>query len=308
MNPRHLQETALRYFQEVARCGSISQAASNLHVATSAISRQISGLEENLGMALFERHARGMNLTAAGELLLAHARRSAMDAERTLHDIAALQGLQTGLIRIASSEGLAAQLLPLCIAQFRQKHQGIRFQLDVLPPHRITMLLLSGQIDIGIKFTQTAEKDIKTLFRRDAPVMALAVPGHPVTRTERISLKSLLAHPLALPGPDTTVRQMMDVACSAQNLSLDPVFSSNHMQSLHQFALSGAGVTVSALLSARHLIEQGLLQASFIHERGLLNRQIEVQALAGRRLPSIVHRFLDELLPQLEVDPLALPK
>ena len=93
MNPRHLQETALRYFQEVARCGSISQAASNLHVATSAISRQISGLEENLGMALFERHARGMNLTAAGELLLAHARRSAMDAERTLHDIAALQGL-----------------------------------------------------------------------------------------------------------------------------------------------------------------------------------------------------------------------
>lgn len=165
------------------------------------------------------------------------------------------------------------------------------------------MLLLSGQIDIGIKFTQTAEKDIKTLFRRDAPVMALAVPGHPVTRTERISLKSLLAHPLALPGPDTTVRQMMDVACSAQNLSLDPVFSSNHMQSLHQFALSGAGVTVSALLSARHLIEQGLLQASFIHERGLLNRQIEVQALAGRRLPSIVRRFLDELLPQLEIAP-----
>jgi DNA-binding transcriptional LysR family regulator len=80
------------------------------------------------------------------------------------------------------------------------------------------------------------------------------------------------------------------------------------MQSLHQFALSGAGVTVSALLSARHLIEQGLLQASFIHERGLLNRQIEVQALAGRRLPSIVRRFLDELLPQLEIDPQALPK
>lgn len=300
MNARRLQEIALRYFLEVARCGSISEAAANLHVAASAISRQISGLEENLGTPLFERHARGMTLNAAGELLAAHARRSALDAERTLHDIAALQGLQTGLVRIAASEGVAAQLLPHCIGLFRQTHQGVRFQLDVLGPQHISMLLLSGQIDIGIKFTQTAEKDIKVLFRRDAPVMALAAPGHPLMRTQRISLKTLLAHPLALPGPDTTVRQMLDVACSAQDLDLRPVLSSNHMHSLHQFALSGAGVTVSAELSARHLIEQGLLQACLIQERVLLSRQIEVQALAGRRLPPAVHSFVDFLLPRLD--------
>lgn len=301
MNARRLQDTALRYFQEVARCGSISEAAANLHVAASAISRQISSLEDSLATPLFERHARGMTLNAAGELLAAHARRSALDAERTLHDIAALQGLQTGLVRIAASEGVAAQLLPKCIALFRNEYQGVRFQLDVLGPQQITMLLLSGQIDIGIKFTQTADKDIKVLFRRDAPVMALAAPGHPATRTQRISLKSLLAHPLALPGPDTTVRQMLDVACSAQDLDLRPVLTSNHMNSLHQFALSGAGVTVSAELSARHLIEQGLLQASLIQERVLLSRQIEVQALAGRRLPSVVRQFVDFLTPHLEV-------
>lgn len=291
MNARRLQDTALRYFLEVARCGSIAEAAANLHVAGSAISRQISSLEESLATPLFERHARGMTLNAAGELLAAHARRAAMDAERTLHDIAALQGLQTGLVRIASSEGVAAQLLPQCIAQFRRQHQGVHFQLDVLAPQQITMLLLSGQIDIGIKFTQAADKDIKVLFRRDAPVMALAAPDHPATRTRRISLKSLLAHPLALPGPDTTVRQMLD---------LRPVLTSNHMNSLHQFALSGAGVTVSAELSARHLIEQGLLQASLIQERVLLGRQIEVQALAGRRLPPIVRSFVDFLTPWLE--------
>lgn len=300
MNARRLQDTALRYFQEVARCGSISEAAANLHVAASAISRQISSLEDSLSTPLFERHARGMTLNAAGELLAAHARRSALDAERTLHDIAALQGLQTGLVRIGASEGVAAQLLPQCIALFRNDYPGVRFQLDVLGPQQITMLLHSGQIDIGIKFTQTADKDIKVLFRRDAPVMALAAPGHPVTRTQRISLKSLLAHPLALPGPDTTVRQMLDVACSAQDLDLRPVLTSNHMNSLHQFALAGAGVTVSAELSARHLIEQGLLQACLIQERVLLSRQIEIQALAGRRLPSMVRSFVDFLTPHLE--------
>lgn len=300
MNARRLQDTALRYFQEVARCGSISQAAANLHVAASAISRQISSLEDSLATPLFERHARGVTLNAAGELLAAHARRSALDAERTLHDIAALQGLQTGLVRVGASEGVAAQLLPRCIALFRNDYPGVHFQLDVLGPQQITMLLLSGQIDIGIKFTQTADKDIKVLFRRDAPVMALAAPGHPVTRIQRISLKSLLAHPLALPGPDTTVRQMLDVACSAQDLDLRPVLTSNHMNSLHQFALAGAGVTVSAELSARHLIEQGLLQASLIQERVLLSRQIEIQALAGRRLPSMARSFVDFLTPHLE--------
>ena len=59
-------------------------------------------------------------------------------------------------------------------------------------------------------------------------------------------------------------------------------------------------MTVSNKQSARHLIEQGLLQASLIQERVLLGRQIEVQALAGRRLPPIVRSFVDFLTPWLE--------
>src|SRR5689334_14869492 len=64
----------MRHFLEVARSGSVSQAAARLFVASSAVSRQITKLEDSLGTPLFERHARGMALNAAGERLAAHLR------------------------------------------------------------------------------------------------------------------------------------------------------------------------------------------------------------------------------------------
>ena len=66
----YLQETALRYFLEVVQCGSVSLASQRLHVAMSAISRQIQGLEDEVGVALFLRHTRAVELTSAGAQLL----------------------------------------------------------------------------------------------------------------------------------------------------------------------------------------------------------------------------------------------
>ena len=80
----------LRYFLEVARTGSVNQAAQRLHVAASAVSRQLGKLEDSLGVVLFERQARGMALTEAGARLMAHA--SAHDAQ-ALELVEQLHGL-----------------------------------------------------------------------------------------------------------------------------------------------------------------------------------------------------------------------
>ena len=91
----------LRYFLEVARTGSVNQAAQRLHVAASAVSRQLGKLEDSLGVVLFERQARGMNLTEAGTRLLAHA--SAHDAQ-ALELVEQLQDLSAqGALRVQAS-------------------------------------------------------------------------------------------------------------------------------------------------------------------------------------------------------------
>ncbi|GGX35676.1 LysR family transcriptional regulator [Streptomyces noursei] len=82
-----LMPVSLAYFLEVARTGAVSEAAQNLLVAPSAISRQIAKLEAGVGVPLFVRHPRGMTLTDAGSRLLAHARRSEAESAALLTEL-----------------------------------------------------------------------------------------------------------------------------------------------------------------------------------------------------------------------------
>ncbi|EGD05660.1 LysR family transcriptional regulator, partial [Burkholderia sp. TJI49] len=86
-----LHGLALRYFVEVARTGSISDASARLHVAVSAISRQIAKLESELGAPLFERHSKGVQLTAFGEALLPHATLLQHEAEHAREELDAMR-------------------------------------------------------------------------------------------------------------------------------------------------------------------------------------------------------------------------
>lgn len=306
MRVRHLQETALRYFFEVARCGSLTEASERLHVAASAISRQITGLERALGTALFERHPRGMVLNAAGEILATHARRVSLDAERAMKEILALQGLRSGKVRIVASEGFANEFLPPLIVAFRALNEGIVFELNVEPPAQVSARVRAGDADIGLKFSRAPEKEIKVEYRQPAPVLALMRPEHPLAQAKSVTLARLSAYPLALPAPDTTVRQMIDIECSRQQLLMDAVLSSNNMTTLHNFVLHGGGISVSGEVSVRHLVAAGALVAIPIRDRGMDGRDIEVQTLVGRTLPQAVQSFLDYLKQRLPGQPCAV--
>ncbi len=177
MRAHQLQDTALRYFLEVAQCGSITEASARLHVAASALSRQIAGLEAQLGAPLFERHPRGMVLTEAGEILARHARRAHLDAERALGEIGALRGLRAGQVRLATSDAFANELVPRLCARFQQAHQGIRFSVQVLPTAEVPGAVRGGAADIGLCFSRAPEKDIEVAYRQSAPVQALLPPA-----------------------------------------------------------------------------------------------------------------------------------
>lgn len=299
MNTRHLQETALRYFHEVVRHGSISEAAHHLHVAPSAISRQITRLEQLLGTTLFERHARGMVPTAEGEILADHARRTQLDAEKAVIEIMALRGLRAGRVRIAASEAFVNEFLPPLITQFQQAHESIEFELNSAPPHMVSRWVRNGETDIGIKFSHTPDPDVEVAFRRQAPVVAVMHPTHALARKRSLTLEHLAACQLALPTTDTTLRQMLDIACSHLQIHLKPSFTSNNMMALHNYAAAGHGVTVSSLLSVRKQVSGGTLAAVPLRDQVLDLRHLEVQTLAGRSLPVAVAAFLDLLKGQL---------
>lgn len=298
-----LQDTALRYFLEVAQVGSLTEASLRLHVATSAISRQISGLEQTLGTPLFERQPRGMVLTAAGEILAVHARRSRMDAEHALEGIRALQGLRSGKVRLAITEGFASEFLPRLMQQFRLQHPQIQFQVSVLLPAEVPQQVRQANADMGLTFSRQPERDIRVEYRQPAPLLAVMRPDHPLAGLKTVSLRAMCAHSLALPMPSTTVRQMIDIACSRQQLPLEPVLSTNHWPTLVGFVCHGGGLTVAGEVTTRQMVTTGTLRAIPIRDHGMGLRDIELQTLAGRTLPHAAQRFLDYLKTMLPAAP-----
>src|SRR4029453_19150761 len=180
--------TGLRYFAAVARHRSIREAAEELHVAQSALSRQIQKLGEEFGAALLQRHARGIELTSAGEIFLRYARSSLRQAERVRSELEALRGLQRGTVRIHSIESLVQHLLPRALAKFSERHPGITFDVSIDGTDRIVAAVREGRTDIGLAFYPPAECEVSTAFRMREPLFALMSKNHPLAGRSRISL------------------------------------------------------------------------------------------------------------------------
>lgn len=294
-----LQDTALRYFLEVVRSGSVSEAATRLNVSPSAVSRQISAMEQWLGTPLFERQARGMAPNAAGELMAAHAKRGAMESARVVSDIQALQGLRRGQVRLASSSGFAVEFLPRVMSEFRKQFPGIVFHLRVLAPALVTSAVRNGEVDIGLTYSRTAERDILVQHMQAAPVYAIMSPAHPLARHTSVTLTQMQPYPIALPDRDNTVRQLFDIGCSQRRLVFEPVLVSDHFETLSSFVLHGGGLSIAGEITVRERLQRGELYAASIREAGMGGRAIEVQTLSNRTLPQGVLAFLDFLRPRL---------
>lgn len=295
INQRVLQEMALRHFMEVVHAGSVTEAAARLDVAPSAVSRQIARLERELDTLLFDRRARGMVLNSAGELLAAHARRTWLDIERVTEDILALRGLRVGQVRIAATEGFAYEFLPSLIAQFQAQRPGIVFLLDMCVPSEVVRRVREGEADIGVTVSLSSERGLEVELRHPAPVLAVMAAKHPLALKRQLSLTQVLAYPLALPAPASTLRQLLDISCSRQGLHLQPVVTSTHLYPLVNYVIGTQAITFCGETALHQHLASGALRAVPLRDREMNERHFEVQSLAGRHLPDAARAFINHL-------------
>lgn len=295
INPRVLQEVSLRYFMEVAHAGSVTEAAARLEVAPSAVSRQIARLERELDTLLFERRARGMTLNSAGELLAAHARRTWLDIERVTDEILALRGLRQGEVRIVATEGFAYDFLPALVADFQTQSQGIRFTVDMCVASEVARRVREGTADIGVTVSLASERGLNVEFRHPSPILAVMAPDHPLAKRRQVSLSQVVAYPLALPAPVSTLRQLLDISCTRQALALDPVVTSDHLYPLIQYVARTRAVTFCGEIALRPQLQAKTVVAVALRDREMNERHFEVQTMAGRHLPEAARAFIAHL-------------
>lgn len=297
--PVSLLSLPLRYFLEVARTGSVNQAAQRLHVAASAVSRQLSKLEDSLGVVLFERQARGMALTEAGTRLLAHA--SAHDAQ-ALDLVAQLQDLSAQgavRVRLACTEGFAASFMPTVMAAFRQAHPQVQLQLEVAVPQEVSALVLRGEADLALKYSVAPEKGLQVLHSAIAPIYAIMPTHHPLAHQRSVCVADVVRYPLLLGAGNTTGRQLFDLTCAVQGLRYAPAVESNFSSALLPL-LSGQDVVLASYLTAARWVEAGALVARPFDDAQLQQRRLQVLATEGRVQSAMVQQFTQALVLAIE--------
>jgi DNA-binding transcriptional LysR family regulator len=156
-----MQTRVSKYFVAVAQHRSMRDAAEALHVAQSALSRQVVKIEQEFGVALFERHPRGVQLTTAGEIFLRYARENLAQADDMRAEFDALKGLQRGKVRIHAIESLVHALLPRMITEFGARHPGITFDITVEGSERIIEAVREVNTDIGLTYFSQPGADIE---------------------------------------------------------------------------------------------------------------------------------------------------
>ncbi len=290
----------MRYFLAVADCGSLSAASAQLFVAVSAISRQIQRLEQQLGVTLFARHARGMVLTEAGEIFAHHVRKNLLDMEYALAEIKGLKAVRRTLIRVACTDGLAFTLLPRLIAAFRRDHPGVLFDVRVASAQGVAELLRSGECDVALQFSLHAERAVEVVGSWPAPVLLVMHDSHPLAGVPQVALADLSHFPLALPQQNTTVRQLFELASHMSGHLIEPVLTCDNFSTLFHFLLrTPLAVTIcSSFTLAEEAQQQGLVMRA-VNIDQLSQRTLQLQTQSGRPRSAALTLFLTFLQQQL---------
>jgi DNA-binding transcriptional LysR family regulator len=248
MDIRHLQT-----FKAIAEEGSFVQAAERLQYAQSTITLQIQQLEEELGVELFDRQRRKIQLTSAGQTLLIHAQHVLNQLKQMQQDLSDLAAGESGILRVGMIEPVARLYLTSVLRTFRARYPRIRLTIEVLSTIRTHEQLAADQIDLGISTPPPANTGL--IFE---PLltggMALLLPcDHPLQQHSSITLSDLRDECLLLTHPPCAYRAVIEQAFMARGLPLAISIEIGSLEVIKQAVQQGLGVAILPQIAARHI-------------------------------------------------------
>ncbi len=244
----------LYLFSVVAEERSFSRAAKRLFLTQPAVSIQIKRLEQQVGMALFDRSGREITLTEAGEELLLHSRiiQQQMDeAERMLED---LRGLRRGRIRLTMA-ATANYFAPQMIAAFHKQYPEARITLEVANRAGLIQALEENRSDMVIMGRPPEGLEVDREVFCDNPLVVIAAPGHPLAGCREIPLERLLAEPFIMREEDSGTRIAIQRFLDGHGLRPSVVMEMNRTEAIKQAVMAELGIGIVSL----HTLEMELL-------------------------------------------------
>ena len=248
----------LRYFQAVARCGSLSAAARVLQVSQPGLTAVIKQLEESFGTKLLVRLRTGVSLTSTGEELLRYANESLVRLEELEQRIKGLESDEAGSFVIGCHESLGAYFLPQWMTQFLESNPRIQITLSNAPSRVVLNATVERTVHFGIVVNPEPHPDLVQMkLFRDAVDLFVLAEGAPGPDDLDAAKERLRRGPLVFAGRVLQSQQMIDQLAAMDALP-SRLLSCGDLELVKSFALAGLGVAVLPRRVARYWQERRL--------------------------------------------------
>jgi DNA-binding transcriptional LysR family regulator len=244
MNAMNITIRQIQAFLQVAALGSFTRAAEKLHTMQPALSQQVRDLEAELGIRLFDRTTRRVELTEGGAEFRNIASKIIEDLEaaaRNAHDLAERK---RGRVVVAAPPLLAAALVPKAIVDFRAQYPGLSVRVIDARSDQIVELVQTGQVDCGIGTFHAGEEGISfTVLGRDNLMLFCARP-HPLARRKAVNWNELDGLPLVTLTRESGIRLLVEIGYEAARIKLVPAYEVSLISTALAMVEAGLGIGV----------------------------------------------------------------
>jgi DNA-binding transcriptional LysR family regulator len=240
----HLSLRQLRAFWLVAQEGSMTRAAQQMHLTISALSMLVRTLEEELGVRLFERTTRRMELTEAGRQFMPAVRDVFLALDSGIQTLQEGKRRKSERLTLATSPLLAGTVVPAVIAKFREQFPNVDVTLADVPVDQVVSQVRESKADFGICTADAALTDLIAQVLYQDTLMLACSPDHPMAERAQATWSDLIDQPLILLNPGTGMRRLTDQALSEFTLRLKPAFEVANIQTAIGLVAAGLGISV----------------------------------------------------------------
>lgn len=234
----------LQYFLEVAKYNSFSVAADHLYITQPTISKMIKNLEEELGVALFDRSRKKLILTDAGQIILEQATLINQAFHNLETELDNLLGLKKGHIRIGLPPIFNAEYLLQLIGRFHEKYPGITFQLEEDGSKKIEEDVRNNLLDVGVVVLPTNNELFNHFPLMEEDLKLILHPSHPLANKDEVNLAELAEESFIMFNKDFVLHDRIIYSCQSAGFNPHIISKSSQWAFIEEMVSWNLGVSL----------------------------------------------------------------
>ncbi len=282
----------LRTFRTVATLMNFNQAAEVLNYAQSTISAQIKALESEIGILLFKRIGKSVQLTEAGAKMLIYADKLLAVRDEALAEVTGRRA--SGLLTLRMPQTMSCYYLPSILREYQPRFPALRLDITSCAVHSLENELRLGTVDLAFLFAETVgANNLESEFLGSEPLVVVTHPDHPLTNCKRVDFKDLKGQVLLLPKNDCGYRMQFEQTLAAEKVKPGAIIEINSIEAIKQVIMAGTGVTIVPEISVRmELKQERLVRVDWVDE---LETGIMMISYEGKWRPPALEAFMDTI-------------